>query len=75
VDPGAGGRGQQLSRLYRALEDEIAVCDYFAVCDYCADAFGVDDAVDDTDADRLDEYERYPSTRSLVDEGYEIIPF
>ncbi|WP_254764434.1 DsrE family protein [Natrinema marinum] len=55
--------------LYQSLRDEAAVCDY------CSNAFGVSDAVDDTDVVAVDENEGHPSIRSLVDDGYEIITF
>ena len=55
--------------LYRALRDNVAVCDY------CAGAFHVSDEVDDADVDRLDEFNGHPSIRSLVADGYEVITF
>lgn len=55
--------------LYRAVRDHAAVCDY------CSGAFGVEDAVADADVVRLDDHGGHPSVRSLVDEGYEVIPF
>lgn len=67
----------------RELEDEDH--DYHAlyaqvshlaeVCDYCAGAYGVDEAVEESDAGRIDDYEGHPSIRSLVDDGAEIVTF
>ena len=55
--------------LYQSVRDDIAVCDY------CTDAFGVGEAVDDSDLPRLDDHEGHPSIRSLVDDDFEIITF
>jgi hypothetical protein len=55
--------------LYRALTDHVHVCSY------CADAFGVDDAVESSAATPLAEYEGHPSVRSLVADGYEVITY
>lgn len=52
-----------------------SVSENAAACDYCAGAFGVDDAIEDTGVDQLDEHEGHPSIRSLVDDDYEIITF
>jgi hypothetical protein len=51
------------------------VRDVVSVCDYCAGSYGVEEAVDDADIQRLADYEGHPSIRSLVDDDYEIITF
>ncbi|PSQ06754.1 hypothetical protein BRC97_05615 [Halobacteriales archaeon QS_6_71_20] len=55
--------------LYRAVRDEASACDY------CADAFGVDEAIDDAGVVQLDDHDGHPSIRSLVADGYEVITF
>lgn len=55
--------------LYRSIRDEAAVCDY------CASAYGVDDVIEDTGLNRINEHEGHPSIRSLIDDGHEIITF
>ena len=55
--------------LYRAVRENTSACGY------CADAFGVEDAVNDAGIPFADEYEGHPSIRSLVDDDYEIITF
>ena len=55
--------------LYTALKGETAVCDF------CAGAFGVEEAVVDSDVTRLDDHNGHPSIRSLVDNNYEIITY
>ncbi|SEP82238.1 DsrE family protein [Natrinema salaciae] len=55
--------------LYRSVSDEAAACDY------CAGAFGVDDAIGDTDVVTVDDNDGHPSVRSLVDDGYDVITF
>jgi len=55
--------------LYRSIRNEVVVCDY------CANAFGVDDIVDEADIITADENGGHPSIRSLVDDGSEIITF
>jgi len=55
--------------LYRAVRDDVVVCDY------CAGAFGVDEAVADAGLTVLDEYEGHPIIRSLVGDEYGIITF
>lgn len=57
------------SPLYRSLVDEISVCDY------CAGAFDVGEDVDESDAERLAEYDGHPSVRDLVVEGYEVVTY
>jgi len=57
------------SHLYDQVREEVSVCDY------CANAFDVNDAVDEAGIERLDEYEGHPSIRSLVADGYEVITF
>ena len=65
------------------LEDEAhdyhslynAVSEHVQACDYCVDAYDVNDAVDDSDADRNAEFDGHPSIRSLVDDGYEVITY
>ncbi len=55
--------------LYDAVREEVAVCEY------CANAYGVEDTVEESEAETLGEYEGHPSIRSLVDDDYEIITF
>lgn len=55
--------------LYQAVKDNASACDY------CSGAFGVDDAVNDSDVVRLDDHDGHPSIRSLVADGYEVITF
>ncbi|MBS3760703.1 MAG: DsrE family protein [Halodesulfurarchaeum sp.] len=52
-----------------------AVKDHASACDFCSSAFGVDEAVDESEIPRLDEYGGHPSLRSLVEEGYEVLTF
>lgn len=52
-----------------------AVKDVTYVCDYCAGAFHVEEAVDESDVERLNEYDGHPSLHRLVEDGYEIITF
>lgn len=55
--------------LYETLKESIRVCDF------CADAFHVGDEVDESAAERVDEFEGHPSVRDLVVEGYEVLTF
>ncbi len=55
--------------LYRTVRDDTSVCEY------CSGAFGVEDAVADSDVVSLDEHDGHPSIKSLVDDGYEVITF
>lgn len=55
--------------LYESLTDIIAVCDF------CADAFHVGDEVDESEVERVAEFNRHPSLRQLVADGYEVITF
>lgn len=57
------------SPLYRSLVDRVQVCDY------CAGAFDVEDAVAESDAESVAEFEGHPSIRSLVADGYEVITY
>ena len=55
--------------LYDAVSEEVVVCDY------CVNAYGVDEEVDSSSVERIDEFEGHPSLRSLVADGYEVITF
>lgn len=55
--------------LYRALESDVQVCDF------CADAFHVGEAVNESNAERVAEFQGHPSVRDLVVDGYEVITF
>jgi len=55
--------------LYQAVKDNASACEY------CSEAFGVDDAVNDSGVVQLDDHDGHPSIRSLVDDGYEVITF
>ena len=55
--------------LYKALEEDVQVCDF------CADAFHVGDEVDESDAERVSEFQGHPSVRDLVVDGYEVVTF
>lgn len=55
--------------LYQAVRDDAAACDF------CAGAFGVEDAVNETDVVTLDDHDGHPSVRSLVGDDYEVITF
>jgi hypothetical protein len=44
-------------------------------CDYCAQAYGVRDQVEAAGVPLLDEYERHPSLRSLLADGYDVVTF
>lgn len=59
-----------LNDLYRAVEPSVA-----GVCSYCADAFDVGETIDETDVERLEEFEGHPSVRGLVADGYDVITF
>ncbi|ELY93482.1 hypothetical protein C483_05943 [Natrialba hulunbeirensis JCM 10989] len=58
---------------YHSLYQQVT--DVVSVCDYCVSAYDVDEAVDQSDAGRVDEFDGHPSIRSLVDDGYEVITF
>lgn len=55
--------------LYQAVQEDAAACDF------CAGAFGVEDAINETDVVTLDDHDGHPSVRSLVDDDYEVITF
>ena len=46
-----------------------------SICDFCSGAFGVEDAVADAGVVTLDDHDRHPSIRSLIDDDYEVITF
>ena len=55
--------------LYRAVKDDVGVCEY------CAGAFGADAAVEDAGLVTFDDHDGHPSIRSLVADGYEVITY
>lgn len=60
--PGLEAESHDYHDRYRAVRDDISVCDY------CSDAFGVADAVADTGLVSVDGHDGHPSIRSLVDD-------
>ncbi|MGH9152082.1 MAG: DsrE family protein [Acidimicrobiales bacterium] len=44
-------------------------------CSYCADAFGATSGVRKAGVELLDQYDRHPSFRALLHDGYQIITF
>lgn len=57
-------------RMYVAVQDKIV-----GVCAFCAKAFGVYEQVQALNIPLLDEYEKHPSLRTRVNNGYQIITF
>lgn len=57
-------------RLYAAVQDKVV-----GVCAFCAKAFGVYEQVQALNIPLIDEYEKHPSLRSRVADGYQIITF
>lgn len=55
--------------LYRSVVDRVKVCDF------CAGAFHVSEEVDESEVERVDEFEGHPSVRDLVVDGYEVVTF
>jgi len=60
----------QLHRLYSQVKDKIG-----GVCRYCARAFEVYDQAEALGLSFLAEYDRHPSIRKRVVDGYEVITF
>ena len=56
--------------LFRELTDVIV-----GACSFCAEAFHVKEEVNDTDVHLVDQYERHPSFRKLLGDGYQVITF
>lgn len=56
--------------LYEAVKSEIV-----GACAYCSAAFGAKNAVEEEGVELLDEYDRHPSLRRWIDEGYQIVTF
>ncbi len=44
-------------------------------CSYCAEAFESTQQVEDAGVKLLDGYRRYPSFRSLLEDGYQVLTF
>ncbi len=58
---------------YRELYEEVK--DKVSVCAYCAGAFNVEKNVKEQNLPLADEFERHPSIRTLIREGYQVITF
>ena len=56
--------------LYKAVEEHID-----GACKFCAKAFGVQNAIEQTDIELLAEYDDHPSLRRLIQNGYQLITF
>ena len=59
-----------LNPLYKAIEDKIE-----GACAFCAESFGVKGEVQNAGVTLLEEYDRHPSIRKLVNDGYQVITF
>lgn len=44
-------------------------------CAYCANVYGVEDGIAESDVSETEEFEGHPSMRSLVSNGYEIVTY
>jgi hypothetical protein len=60
----------QIHGLYEAVKDRIA-----GACEFCAGAFGVKDKVVACGVRLAGEFDGYPSFKTLVSQGYQIITF
>lgn len=60
----------KLHRLYEKVSDKIA-----GACDYCSEAFGVKTQLAQSNIKLISEFERHPSFRSLIAQGYQVITF
>jgi hypothetical protein len=60
----------RLHPRFEAIKESIG-----GACSYCAGAFGVKEAIEESEVALLDEHEGHPSLRRLVADGYEIITF
>ncbi len=66
----------QATHSYRELFQAVKVKGAITgACEYCADAFGVTESVKAAGVPLLGEYDRHPSLRKLVTEGYQVITF
>jgi len=59
-----------LNPLYNTVQDKVE-----GVCSYCTGAFDVEESVETSEVERLDDYQGHPSLRNLVADGYQIITF
>lgn len=57
-------------RLYAAVQDKVS-----GVCGFCARAFGVYDQAVALNLPILEEYDKHPSLRTRVNNGYQVITF
>lgn len=57
-------------KLYELVEDPIA-----GACGYGAEAFEATGEVEEADVTLLDGYKPHPSSRTLLQEGYEVLNF
>ena len=57
-------------RLFAETKENVA-----GACSYCAGAYGVKDAIENTDIDLLDEFDGHPSVRKLISNGYQVLTF
>lgn len=57
-------------RLFASVQDKIS-----GSCAFCAKAFGVYEKAHTLGIPLLDEYEKHPSLRTRVSQGYQIITF
>lgn len=60
----------KLSPLYKEVADKVT-----GACEYCSTAFGVLEAVRTTGVPLLAEYDKHPSLRRLITEGFTVLTF
>lgn len=68
--PALSDEGHKYHALYEQTKHVIA-----GACSYCAGAYGVKDAIEDSEVELLSEFEGHPSVRKLISNGYQILTF
>lgn len=60
----------KLKGLFDAVKDRVT-----GACSFCAEAFGIHQRIPLCGIPLLQEYERHPSFRALIAQGYQVITF
>lgn len=63
-------KDHKYASLFAAVKDKVS-----GACEYCAHAFGVHEHVQQADVPLIGEFEKHPSFRRLLSEGYQVLTF
>ncbi len=68
--PELSNKNHKIHLLYESVKDKVE-----GACEYCANAFGVKEELKKLNIPLLNEYDKHPSIRHNIEEGYNVVTF